>query len=449
MAVSLRFHLRQVDSNPPLTASTAIGEPLVWWRRQEGLIGWGVAARADFYGPDRFTKAQAWWRQVLANSLADGETPDRQRGITLGPVCFGTFGFADDSDTPSTLVVPQNLIIQQDGQRWLLQASALRSDPAATATAQPSAWQPQGDQEPSSGDQAWKSFPGEGKAPASANWPLVTESPGPVAGANWPAVVDQGLAAIGRGEVEKVVLARQVVLSANRPLDIKSVIDNLARSYPDCWTFSVDGHVGATPELLVRSRGGLITSRVLAGTIRRTGDDTADLARAAALARSSKDLEEHDFAVASVIEALEPYVEALSWPDSPSVLHLPNVMHLATDVVGDLTGRHGLDAPWSVELAGVLHPTAAVCGTPAPAAAALIKRLEGADRGRYAGPVGWMGANGDGEWCIALRCGQFSAQRDQVKLWAGGGIVAGSIPLEELAETEAKLQPMRQALDSS
>ena len=169
--------------------------------------------------------------------------------------------------------------------------------------------------------------------------------------------------------------------------------------YAGCWTFSVDGLIGATPEMLVRLEKGLVTSRVLAGTIRRTGDDAHDLALAAALARSSKDLEEHEYAVRSVADALAPHCSSMNVPETPFVLHLPNVMHLATDVAGVVA-----DGATRARPRDALHPSAAVCGTPTDVALGVIRALEGMDRGRYAGPVGWFGADGDGEFGIALRC---------------------------------------------
>ena len=179
-----------------------------------------------------------------------------------------------------------------------------------------------------------------------------------------------------------------------------------------------------------------------AGTIRRSGDDERDLALAASLARSSKDLEEHEYAVRSVADALAPHCTSMNTPESPFVLHLPNVMHLATDVTGRLT-----NGATSISLAAALHPSAAVCGTPRDRASALIDELEGMDRRRYAGPVGWVDAAGDGEWGIALRCGELDATDPRrVRLFAGCGIVAGSDPASELAESAAKLVPMRSAL---
>ena len=291
----------------------------------------------------------------------------------------------------------------------------------------------------------------------------VTMSDGAVGAADWPAVVAEGIARIQTGALEKVVLARDVVGTAEQPIDTRHLLRKLTSAYNACWAFSVDGLVGATPELLVRSEKGLVASRVLAGTIRRghqdrpqtaerLGTDDADLLHAAQLARSSKDLEEHEFAVRSVAAALAPFCSSMNVPEAPFVLHLPNVMHLATDVTGVLTdqGPAGGRAPSSLSLAAALHPSAAVCGTPTTAARELIREIEGLDRARYAGPVGWVGADGDGEWGIALRSAEISPTDSRhVRLFAGCGIVAASDPQAELAESEAKLEPMRYALGTS
>jgi menaquinone-specific isochorismate synthase len=186
----------------------------------------------------------------------------------------------------------------------------------------------------------------------------------------------------------------------------------------------------------------MVTSRVLAGTISKTGDDERDLALAASLARSSKDLEEHEYAVRSVADALDPFCTSTNVPESPFVLHLANVMHLATDVTGALIeSKKSVDAFTILEK---LHPSAAVCGTPTEIAAKLIKEIEGMPRGRYAGPVGWLDARGDGELGIALRCGQIT--ENELRIFAGCGIVAGSSPEKELSESNAKFAPMRSAL---
>jgi len=257
------------------------------------------------------------------------------------------------------------------------------------------------------------------------------------------AVVADAVHRINAGALEKVVLARDLVATAAAPIDVRWPLARLSETYPMCWTFHVDGMFGATPEMLVRRERGLVTSRVLAGTIRRTGDDGRDLTLAATLARSSKDLEEHEYAVRSVADALEPHCSSMNVPEAPFVLHLPNVMHLASDVAGVI---HDATTVSSLQLAASLHPSAAVGGTPTVDAVRLIAEIEGMDRGRYAGPVGWMDTTGDGEWGIALRSAEISG--DTVRLFAGCGIVADSDPEAELAEAQAKFVPVRDSLTS-
>lgn len=181
----------------------------------------------------------------------------------------------------------------------------------------------------------------------------------------------------------KIVLARDIEANLIEPIDVRWPLARLAADYPSCWTSHIDGFFGSTPEMLVRLERGLITTRVLAGTIRRTGDDAHDLPLAGSLARSIKDLEEHEYAVRSVAEALAPHCTSMNVPESPFVLHLPNVMPLATDV----TGVNNDDAS-ALMLAASLHPSAAVGGTPTATAVRLIAQLEQMDRARYAGPVG-------------------------------------------------------------
>ena len=262
-----------------------------------------------------------------------------------------------------------------------------------------------------------------------------------MSGTAWEMVVDQAVTRIGAGELEKVVLARDLVATADADIDVRWPLRRLSEQYEMCWTFHVDGLFGATPEMLVRRERGLVTSRVLAGTIRRTGDDEHDLALAGQLARSSKDLEEHEYAVRSVAESLAPHCSSMNVPEVPFVLHLPNVMHLATDVAGVV---HDSDGATVLELAAALHPSAAVGGTPTKVAVEMIAEIEGMDRGRYAGPVGWMDSDGDGEFGIALRSAEIAGKR--VRLFAGCGIVADSDPEAELAEAQAKFLPVRDAL---
>ncbi|TQL03303.1 isochorismate synthase MenF [Cellulomonas sp. SLBN-39] len=393
--------------------------PLAWVRRGDGLVAWGEALRVDVHGPDRFADAERAWQQVLAHAVVRDEV-----GLPgTGPVAFGSFAFDGASADGGTVVVPRVVVGRRAGRAWLTTLT-----PAARLGAAPTL------AEVVTGRTA-PTAPG-----------AVEYRDGAVAAEDWLDVVARGVAAIRAGEVDKVVLARDVEARTEHPLDVRWALARLAGRYRSCWTFSVDGMIGATPELLVRSERGLVTSRVLAGTIRRTGDDAADMARAAILAHSSKDLEEHEYAVTSVADALAPFCSSSNVPDVPFVLSLPNVLHLASDVTGVLRGAEGTH-PSSLALAAALHPTAAVCGTPTQAARALIARVEGMDRARYAGPVGWFGADGDGEWGIALRSARVDPDDPhRLRLFAGCGVVAASDPAAELAESRAKLEPMRYAL---
>ncbi|GAA1595331.1 chorismate-binding protein [Kribbella hippodromi] len=381
---------------------------LAWVRRGDGQIGWGTAARLDVAGGNRFQDAMSWWKQLTATAVVRDEVGVPGSGL----ICFGSFGFTDQD--PGELVVPKVIVGRRGDTTWVTTVS-----PASSLTAPP-----------------------ELAVHEPAPVYDVTFADGARTGTDWSSIVADAVRRITAGELDKVVLARDLIAIAAQPIDLRWPLHRLATAYPNCWTFSVDGLIGATPELLVRREKGLITSRVLAGTIRRTGDDAHDLALAASLARSSKDLEEHEFAVRSVADALEPHCTSMNVPETPFVLHLPNVMHLATDVAG--VANNGASA---LGLAAALHPSAAVCGTPTPVARDLIGEIEGMQRGRFSGPVGWMDAAGDGEWCIALRCGQADPDEPRrMRLFAGAGIVAGSNPDAELAETNAKLVPMRDAL---
>ena len=245
---------------------------------------------------------------------------------------------------------------------------------------------------------------------------------------------------ICQGDLRKVVLARDVFGRADRPIDTRAVLARLSARYPDCYTFSCAGLVGATPELLIRRDGDEVRSLVLAGTMPRGDTDEEDARLAAALLASAKEAEEHFYAADSVRQVLAPLCDELEVPAGPELLTLPNVHHLGTRVVGRLAADRS-----ALALAAALHPTAAVGGDPPEVAVDLIRELENMDRGRYAGPVGWMDAHGNGEWGIALRCAQLDGRT--ARLIAGCGIVAGSDPAAELAETLSKFRPMRTALD--
>ncbi|WP_051426439.1 isochorismate synthase [Jiangella gansuensis] len=398
------------DPGPLLKLLPEDGAPMAWIRRGEGVVGWGEAARFDTVGANRFGAADRWWRRMVATAVVRDEV----RLPGTGPVAFGSFAF-EDVPGESSLVLPEMVVGHRAGRWWVTTVSVsgnlpgLPDLPAVSAPRRPHD---------------------------------ITYSDGTRSGAEWETIVAEAVRRITAGDLEKVVLARDLIAEGADPIDRRWPVQRLAERYPRCWTFSVDGLIGATPELLVRRERGLVTSRILAGTIRRTGDDARDLALAASLARSSKDLEEHEYAVRSVAEALTPFCSSMNVPETPFVLHLPNVMHLATDLAGVTD-----DAASSLALAAALHPSAAVGGTPTDAARELIREIEGLDRARYAGPVGWMDGEGDGEWGIALRCAELDPHNPaRLRLFAGCGIVAGSDPAAELAESAAKLVPMRDAL---
>jgi menaquinone-specific isochorismate synthase len=396
---------RPVDLPVTLLDRLPLDGALAWVRDGDGLVGWGEAARVELGGADQFGAAQRWWTQLVSELDVDDAV-----GVPgSGPVAFASFAFDQASGT-SVVVVPQVLLGRRGDQAWM---TVIGDADAALPPV---------------------SVPG---APRDIRY-----SEGSSSATDWQVAVRQAVARIAGGGLDKAVLARDLVATAAAPIDIRHLLVRLARTYPSCWTFSVDGLVGATPELLVRRTGDQVSSRVLAGTVQRLGDDVADGELAVALMDSDKDLEEHEHAVHSVAAALAAHCADLDVPPHPRVLRLANVQHLATDVTGRI-----VDGSSVLALAAALHPTAAVCGTPTQVALELIRELEGMDRGRYAGPVGWIGAGGDGEFGIALRCAVIDGNR--ARLFAGCGIVAGSDADDELAEAQAKFVPIRDALEST
>jgi menaquinone-specific isochorismate synthase len=378
-----------------------------WVRGGDGLIGIGIYKRHVVKGSNRFVESRKWWRSEIGTM----EIHNNVHGTGTGPILFTSFAF--DPAEESVLVIPQVVIGQRNGKSWITWIGT----------------------KPQPGLQKAKVE----KKPLSLSW---SGSNGDV----WQDRVARAVEKIKGNQLEKVVLARFATATTESPIDVRNLLQQLASEYPSTWVYSNTGLVGATPELLVRLSKSLVTSRILAGTIRKTGDDERDLALAGSLARSSKDLEEHEYAVRSVADALAPLCSSTNVPESPFVLHLSNVMHLATDVTGVLSDN---SSPADIfDLVSRLHPSAAVCGTPTEVAQRTIDEIEGISRGRYAGPIGWIDANGDGELGIALRCGQISSDAKSIRIYAGCGIVAGSDPEREYAESQAKLLPMRNALEN-
>lgn len=406
----LRARTVAIDDPGDLLDYLSEASDVAWIRRGDGMVGLGVAESAEV--ADVETGA-AWWAAIAGHLEHSSDLPG---AWGVGPAAFGSFAF-DPYRTRcrSIMVVPRLIIGRRGGVSWL---TAVDEAPVGAAAVP---------------------APAE---PAEAPGSVEVTPVGKDADA-WAATVAELVATINdpAAGLGKVVLARALRVRAERAVHARWLAARLASAYPNCWTFHVGGLVGASPEMLIRVEGGLATSRVLAGTIRRS-DPSQDEALAEALAGSGKDLEEHRFAVESVASALRPFCSGMNVPDAPFVLQLPNVLHLASDVTGVMKRSDS-----SLHLAAALHPSAAVCGTPTAQALATIGRLEGLDRGRYAGPVGWIDATGDGEWAIALRCGQLDpSDARAITLYAGCGIVGRSRPEAEVAETEAKFRPMLDAL---
>ena len=398
-----------VDDIRPLVPLVDPRHPLVFIRRGSGIAGIGEAVRLTFRGPNRFTDASTAWKRIAA--AAEVSDPVRLPGSGL--VALGAFAFADESERSSVLIVPSVVIGRRDGVSWIT-----RVVPG-----------------PGEGEPAPEGVDGPSEVPLGEDFTVKFDF-GPLDRPGYMSAVDKALVHLRAGELSKVVLARSMVGALPDGADLRVLLAELATGYPDTWTFAVDGLVGSSPETLVTAQQGTVTARVLAGSAPRGLDPASDLDSAAALATSSKDLDEHQFALRSLLASLAPHAANIMSSEQPFTLKLPNLWHLASDVEGDLS-----DGSSSLDLIAALHPTAAVAGTPTPAALALIRELEPFDRGRYAGPVGWVGADGDGEWAIALR----SAQVDEdgtVTAFAGAGIVTDSNPEKELAETRMKFRPV-------
>jgi menaquinone-specific isochorismate synthase len=428
---------------------------LCWTRREAGLVGFGEVARFTATGPERFLEADIWWRHLVI----EADITDHVECPGTGPVAFGSFAFSKVSAHESRLIVPEIVVGVRDGRTWLTQikaddgelteAGALAAlagwlESSAGAAASDGAAVPAGAAAPGGGLSA------EAGAAVVLPEPATLET-GSLSEADWMAAVAAGVAEIRTGRLEKLVLARDVVATVPAGVNAAEVLRQLAVRYRECWTYGVDGLVGATPEMLIQVEGRTAQARVLAGTLdRRDAVGEAGLPLDYAervLAGSEKQRHEHEIAIQSLTTQLAPFSEAMNAHSEPFILELPNVWHLASDVKAELTEVEG-HVPTCLALINALHPTAAVCGTPTQVAGALIRKLEHLDRGPYAGPVGWLDAAGNGEWGIALR-GAVIETPNTVRLYAGCGIVEGSHPEAELAETWAKFRPMLESLGIS
>lgn len=461
-----------------------------WLHEGYGLVGLGrlltlsappTPAESVSTPPRRIEQLRQAWR----HEVGQASWVDQVRRPGSGPLALGAITFSATSQASSVLVVPQ-VLVGRDRQGWWLTRFEL--SPALTAPrgevfrGQP--YTPQLSFVRAVAENAAENAgladildfvcaQGQASTPTSVSSPAVvgqtspaavestkTSPSGTLSDAQWTRAVELATQALKQNRAIKVVLARDSYLSS--PLTLGATLEHLATRFATTWTFSVDGMIGASPEMLLQLREREVFSRVLAGTARRRANmDQGELEQLADWLRGSpKNSREHQLAAASAVKALTPITEQLRVSE-PFALTLPNVIHLATDIYGQVAGDTG-----ALALVEALHPTAAVCGTPTAAAAQLITELEGMDRERYAGPVGWVDWRGEGQWCIALRSGQVLASTPQpadmqsgpagypmgnqpvgsVRIFAGAGIMPDSVAADELAETNAKMAPMRAAL---
>ena len=376
---------------PPDDLLEALGPGgFAWLRDGQGFVTSGVAARV---------------RADRADELLAGiERDDGPAPLAVGALPFDDPGHGE-------LVVPAQLVgLSPDGSAWVTEISPQRAPPLSL--------EPVAERQPEPGR-----F-------------VVRRSSDPQ---EWAAAVEAILAAIARGDLQKAVLARQATVEANRPFDLHRVLDRLRARQAGCFVFADGGFVGASPELLVARNGADIVSRPMAGTVARGATESDDALRVQALARSPKDAWEHRVVVDAVTTALAQHCTDVHAGAKPEIARLATVSHLVTTVTGTVT-----DGSSALALACSLHPTPAVGGTPTDTALAFLRDLEGFDRDRYAGPVGWVDATGDGQWAVGLRSGRIDGA--VATITAGAGIVAGSEPASEWVETQAKLEPMLQAL---
>lgn len=417
--------------NVPLDDFVTTDSALVWLRNSEGMIGLGEVFSVAAQGTDRFHELRQAWNELLsAKASSDAEL-----------FAFVAVAFSHTSAHASRLVVPEMVIRKKGGDAYL----TWLFDPE-------SGFAPEADHE------ALRELALERLAVLQhdssvghLDFPDVADVStedrllvGHVSDEQYVESIKRGVERINSGELTKLVLARDAVAELAQPVQVSRILKELSVRYRDCWTYSMRGLIGATPEMLIQVINGTARARVLAGTLDRKSAPAADPDYAKrALSEDEKQRHEHQLAIDSLTSQLLPYVTHMDAHIEPFVLELPNVWHLASDVTAKLPSK---DAPNALDLAEILHPTAAVCGTPTDAAASAILELEGMDRGRYAGPVGWIDSHGNGEFGIALRGGIVESAH-RIRLFAGCGVVAASDPASELAESWAKMRPMQQALN--
>ncbi|WGH83744.1 isochorismate synthase [Auritidibacter ignavus] len=453
MLYTLSVAIDPAEFSSDLSALLATDVSAAWVREGYGTVGWGITAQHHTNDAQRFQSLASWWSQQAHTPAPGTHYPvPRTPGLSLGmipPRAMISATFDARSATDTVALVPEVLLIHTPGIStlvWQLDDSDSRLN--------------QGSQFSLSIEQLrarWRELQGAAHLPIqtpegwSATRDAETVSASRISRGTFRTAVGRALDHLETTNLDKVVLSRDlVVVSRSEGFRLPTTASALAQNYPQAWTYLVDGLVGATPELLVGRTHGRMTARVLAGTLSRqqveslaqTSAEPVDVSRE--LLEDRKQRFEHQAAVESLLGRLRPLAETVQADTTPYILELPNVWHLATDISATMTENTSV-----LDLVEIFHPTAAVNGVPTAKAREVIHDLEyrdhGLDRGRYAGPVGWCDATGDGEFGIALRGGvQETAQT--MRLFAGGGIVPGSVPDQELEETTAKLEPMLQAL---
>ena len=418
----------------------------LWGRGGQVILGIGEAFRVPL--------PAGWAAPAHTSSVGDALAAIRTEGDLAvpgsGPVAIGALPY--DPARAGHLAIPRLVVALHHGAAWATRVRPSRSLSSTRSS----------------------TFSLEQELAQLRDEPLGGELPdrfelgASLPHADWKKLVSRAVDEMESGALAKVVLARQVEVVANRPFVVQETLARLASLYPSCAVFHVDGFLGASPETLLRRTGNEIESHPLAGTVARSGDPASDEALVAALMSSSKDRHEHQLVVDKIVATLRPLCTTLDVPDAPSVVPLRNVSHLGTAIKGRLLppgagSSAGTDGHFangsspsqqprraspalatSLEIAALLQPTPAVGGLPVGAALRWQRDNEGFDRGCYAGPVGWVDSRGDGEWVLGLRSASVSGRR--ATLYAGNGIVAGSDPDAELAETQLKLQALLAAL---
>ncbi len=401
----------------PVAVGTRSG--LLWCRTEADdpvpvLAGVGEAIRIPLERP-----AGAEPTQAALTALAGSNDVG---GPGTGPVAFAALPF--DPTRPGELIVPRILLGRSvDGRRWL----TITGDPDTDLDLDP--------------DRAIEAVRAMLDADVDGPQPTAFELTSVVEPERWrDAIVGPARDRIAAGELDKVVLARELILRTDHPIDQAAILARLRDGYPSAILFAVDRFVGASPELLIGRHGDIVRAHPLAGTAGRATDPATDHARAAALLASTKNRWEHRITIDWLLDGLLPFCSYVDAEPEPSIVTLANVHHLGTRVEGRLSGP----AASVLELVAALHPTPALGGDPQAEAVALIAEIEEADRGRYGGPVGWVDGAGNGAFAVGIRSAQLDGR--QVRLFAGVGVVADSDPAAELTETRQKFRAMLSAL---